>query len=158
MERDLPACCHPSEGADLAEQFYCAYMRGGAPERAGLAWDGRPCPTWAELHERSAGNDGAAQGVIDKWEAVVEAMEPKLVPPGLDLRDLVLRAYILDVLLLNQQHVEGRGGSEKEMLEEMTALLQHLADAGAMQDMPRLGSLRLQRMLRAVQPQEAEDA
>lgn len=158
MELDLPACCYPSEDAGLAEQLYCAYMRGGIPARAGLSWDGRPCPTWADLHERAAGNDGAAQGVIDKWEAVVVAVAPKLGPPGLDLRDLVVRACILDVILLNQEASEGRAGSREETLEELRALLAHLTDAGAMQDMPRLGSLRLQRMLRAVEPQEAEDA
>lgn len=70
----LPACCIPSPEASLAETLYCEYQRGGPPERAGLAWDGRPCPTWAELQERSAGNDAGARGVIAKWEAVAESV------------------------------------------------------------------------------------
>lgn len=71
-EQSLPACCTPSEDASLAEQLYCAYQRGGPPERAGLAWDGRPCPTWAQLVERAESGDAGAQGVITKWEAVAD--------------------------------------------------------------------------------------
>lgn len=67
---DLPACCHPAENASLAEVLYCAYQRGGAPERAGLAWDGRPCPTWAELRAKQEAGDAAAAGVVEKWRAV----------------------------------------------------------------------------------------
>jgi hypothetical protein len=140
----LPACCHPSEGADLAEQLYCAYMRGGAPERAGLAWDGRPCPTWAELHERAAGNDAGARGVIAKWEAVVLAMAPKLVPPRLDLLGLVQRAIALDLMRLGLDDAES------------TALADLLDKAGGKPE--PLGSLRLQRMLRAVKVQGESDA
>ena len=66
----LPPCCHPSEGASTAEQLYCAYQRGGPPERAGLAWNDAPCPTWGELLERAQGGDEGAQGVISKWETV----------------------------------------------------------------------------------------
>lgn len=46
---DLPACCIPTEGATLAERLYCAYNAGGDPLTAGLNYQGRPCPVWAEL-------------------------------------------------------------------------------------------------------------
>jgi hypothetical protein len=67
----LPACCAPSEGAEPAEVLYCAYQAGGPPERAGLAWDGKPCPTWAELLARQ---DVGSAAVVSKWRAVAEAL------------------------------------------------------------------------------------
>lgn len=68
----LPECCTPSPGADRAETLYCLYQIGGPPERAGLAWDGRPCPTWADLVARAESGDAGAQGVVAKWEHVGE--------------------------------------------------------------------------------------
>lgn len=79
-DRTLPACCYPSEGASVAEQLYCAYQRGGPPERAGLAWNGEPCPTWAMLVERVQSGDEGAAGVISKWEAVARAQMEQASP------------------------------------------------------------------------------
>ena len=68
----LPTCCYPRLEAETAEHLYCAYQRGGPPERAGLAWDGRPCPTWAELLAKQEAGDAGASGVVAKWRAVAE--------------------------------------------------------------------------------------
>lgn len=65
-----PACCVPSERAALAERLYCAYQQGGPPERAGLAWNGEPCPTWADLEAQAAAGKVGAQAVLAKWKAV----------------------------------------------------------------------------------------
>jgi len=67
---DLPACCIPSDGASRAEILYCAYNEGGPAERAGLAWNGLPCPTWADLELRASSGDDGAFGVVDKWNYV----------------------------------------------------------------------------------------
>lgn len=87
MTDKLPDCCIPREGASAAEILYCAYQRGGPPERAGLAWHGQPCPTWAELLGEAFLGDLGKQGVIAKWEAVVTAVTdlPKPQPDGLPL-------------------------------------------------------------------------
>lgn len=68
----LPNCCTPSPDAERAEILYCLYQTGGPPERAGLAWDSRPCPTWADLVTRAESGDAGAQGVIAKWRHVAE--------------------------------------------------------------------------------------
>ena len=65
--------CTPD--AERAETLYCAYQRGGDPERAGLTWDGKPCPTWAQLVERADSGDVGAAGVVAKWRAVAENVE-----------------------------------------------------------------------------------
>lgn len=70
----LPACCIPSPDASLAETLYCEYQRGGPPERAGLAHNDLPCPTWAELVENAEGGSVSSAGVIAKWEAVAESV------------------------------------------------------------------------------------
>lgn len=56
----LPPCCTSTDGASLAERLYCAYNAAGPIETAGLNYQGKPCPVWAELPE----------GVRVKWEAV----------------------------------------------------------------------------------------
>ena len=58
-----PACLTPSEGATLAERMYCWYNAGGPADRAGLNFQGNPCPVWTELPE----------AVRAKWEAVASA-------------------------------------------------------------------------------------
>lgn len=65
--------CTPD--AERAETLYCAYQLGGDPERAGLSWDGKPCPTWAQLVERAKSGDVGAGGVVAKWRAVAENVE-----------------------------------------------------------------------------------
>ncbi len=65
----MPACCYPTPGAERAEELYCRYNSGGKPERAGLAFDGRPCPTWAQLLDRADRGDEGALGVVSKWRA-----------------------------------------------------------------------------------------
>jgi hypothetical protein len=69
MMSNLPDCCHPSPDCERAEALYCAYQRGGPEERAGLSWDGKPCPTWAEL---LASDGPGPAGVVAKWRAVAE--------------------------------------------------------------------------------------
>ena len=63
MPPALPTCCTPGPGASLAELLYCVYNAGGDPARAGLSWDGRPCPVWADLPD----------GVRGKWIATAKA-------------------------------------------------------------------------------------
>lgn len=70
----LPPCCIPSQDAEYAETLYCAYQLGGPPERAGLAWNGLPCPTWAELLAKQAAGDVGADGVVSKWRTVAEVV------------------------------------------------------------------------------------
>ena len=72
----LPACCFPSDNAEPAEALYCIYQRGGPLERAGLAYDGRPCPTWAELLTRE---DEGSRGVVAKWRQLAETVGPKWI-------------------------------------------------------------------------------
>lgn len=66
----LPPCCVPREDADLTERLYCTYNSGGPAERAGLAWDGRPCPTFSDLEGAAAEGRPGPAAVVDKWEAV----------------------------------------------------------------------------------------
>lgn len=74
---DLPACCRPV-GTSLAEVLYCTYQMGGPAKRAGLAWDGRPCPTWEQLVVRAEAGDEGAQGVIAKWESTAQIIDKLL--------------------------------------------------------------------------------
>jgi hypothetical protein len=75
---DLPECCTCLPGAERAETLYCAYQRGGDPERAGLSWNGLPCPTWAQLVERAESGDAGSAGVVAKWRAVAKNVEDGL--------------------------------------------------------------------------------
>lgn len=72
--RMLPACCAPSPRAGIAERLYCTYNEGGPAERAGLAWNGSPCPTWAELLDKAAQGDAGAAAVVAKWNAVADRL------------------------------------------------------------------------------------
>lgn len=56
-----PSCCYPSDDASLAETAYCAYNAGGPSDRAGLNYQGIPCPVWGEL----------PPVVREKWECAV---------------------------------------------------------------------------------------
>lgn len=56
-----PECCILTEGAGLPERLYVAYQQGGPPERAGLSWDGKPCPTFAAV---ATGPVGAKWGAV----------------------------------------------------------------------------------------------
>lgn len=67
---EMPDCCWAEPTASAAERLYAAYNRGGPSSRAGLAWDGRPVPTWAELVARADSGDAGAAGVVAKWRAV----------------------------------------------------------------------------------------
>lgn len=159
-EQPLPACCIPSEGAGLAEQLYCAYQQGGPPERAGLSWNDRPCPTWAQLVERAEDGDAGAQGVISKWEAVVASLKPRLVPERLDLLSLVQRAIAYDYVACTVPSVGTTitMTSAQPIDPEEVALADLLAQAGAPGGVKPLGSLRLQRMLREVRRTDGDDA
>lgn len=56
----LPDCCYAPEGATTAERMYAAYNAAGDLVSAGLNYQGKPCPVWAEL----------PANVRAKWEAV----------------------------------------------------------------------------------------
>lgn len=66
-------CCTPSEGATLAEVLYCAYNRGGPPDRAGLNFQGAPCPVWADLPDavRAKWEAAASEARVRVWGAAV---------------------------------------------------------------------------------------
>ena len=64
---ELPACCYALDSAPLAERMYAAYNAAGDPTTAGLNYQGRPCPTWAELPEN----------IRAKWEGAAGAVAPR---------------------------------------------------------------------------------
>ena len=70
---EFPACCTPSPSAEVAEILYCAYQMGGPADRAGLNYQGQPCPTWAHLTRADA--TAAEQAVVAKWRVVAEATQ-----------------------------------------------------------------------------------
>lgn len=55
----LPECCYAPDDSSLAQRLYAAYNRGGPADKAGLNYQGLPCPRWADLPE----------SVKAKWEA-----------------------------------------------------------------------------------------
>jgi hypothetical protein len=71
----LPACCIPSDRADLAEQLYCAWARAGATP--GL-YCGGPILPWSDLR---------ADDRV-RWRAVAD-LTCDLVREGIDLADTV---------------------------------------------------------------------
>lgn len=75
---DLPECCKCTPNAERAETLYCAYQRGGADDRAGLAEDGRVCPPWAQLLEYAEKGYPLANVTVAKWRAVAESVEKAL--------------------------------------------------------------------------------
>lgn len=106
MTDKLPDCCIPRDGASAAEILYCAYQRGGAPDRAGLSWDGRECPTWAEILGEAFAGDIGKQGVVAKWNAVVHAVTEILKSPPAD-DGLPLPYWIRLGLWRDRDHKEG---------------------------------------------------
>lgn len=81
---EAPACCYAPNDAEPAQRLYAVYNMSGPRDRIGLAWNGKPVPTWAELeHQAAAGEEGAA-GVLAKWRAVA-ALAGRLT--DLDWRD-----------------------------------------------------------------------
>ena len=56
---DLPNCCFADTEDPLEIHLYAAYNRGGPPEKAGLNYQGNPCPAWGDLPE----------AVKEKWRA-----------------------------------------------------------------------------------------
>lgn len=61
----LPDCCYATENANLAEAMYAAYNAAGDPATAGLNYQGKPCPTWADLPENIRAKwEGAAAGAV----------------------------------------------------------------------------------------------
>lgn len=71
---NLPPCCNLGPFAEVAEKLYVAYQRGGPAERAGLAWNGDPCPTWDALLAASERGESGPAGVVAKWRAVAESL------------------------------------------------------------------------------------
>lgn len=71
----VPECCWAAEDASAQERLYAAYNLGGHVDRAGIAWDKRPCPTWAELLQRAHDGEPGAAAVIAKWEAVAQSVD-----------------------------------------------------------------------------------
>lgn len=72
---EVPECCWAPDKAEPAHRLYAAYNLGLRGERAGLAWNGQPVPTWAELRQRAHDGEPGAIGVIEKWEAVAQAVD-----------------------------------------------------------------------------------
>lgn len=68
----VPLCCWAAETAEPAERLYAAYNLGGPIERAGLTWDDKHVPTWAQLLERAEAGDAGAAGVVAKKREEVE--------------------------------------------------------------------------------------
>jgi hypothetical protein len=70
---EFPECCWAEPTAEVGERLYAAYQRGGSADRAGLSWDGRPCPTWAELMAAAEAGQVGPAGVVAKWRATARA-------------------------------------------------------------------------------------
>lgn len=58
--RDLPECCYADQYDPTEIHLYAAYNRAGDPEKAGLNYQGLPCPTW----------DALPENIKEKWRAV----------------------------------------------------------------------------------------
>lgn len=59
----MPDCCYAPDDAEPAWKLYAAYNAAGDPEKAGLNYQGLPCPTWDQLPE----------AIRVKWRAVASA-------------------------------------------------------------------------------------
>lgn len=120
----LPDCCHPSEGASLPERLYCIYNASGPAERAGLAHNGKPCPTWGQLTAWAAEGKAGPAGVVAKWRGEAEALFDLDLGGGLTVRELATRA-----LMHEAQRAWAR-------LRETEGLLVRRAHQGAMSHPP----------------------
>jgi hypothetical protein len=65
--QDTPPNCTPTEGASLGEVAYCRYNYGGKPELRGINYQGKPCPTFAELADLPNGKN-----IQLKWQHVAQ--------------------------------------------------------------------------------------
>ena len=92
MTSKLPACCLAADGDPLAKILYAVYNRSGDASTAGLNFQGKPCPEWAELPEN----------VRAKWKAVAT-----LVEEAADLWVAVDLTLVESALY--QMECEGRG-------------------------------------------------
>lgn len=72
MSDPLPPCCFADASASLAQRLYAAYNRGGPADRAGLNFEGKPCPEW----------DALPGAVRAKWDAVAIASRLEAVEAG----------------------------------------------------------------------------
>lgn len=63
-----PACVKPAPGAEQGAFLYAAYNSAGDQATAGLSWDGKFCPAWADL----------PVNVREKWNAAAAVWEPFL--------------------------------------------------------------------------------
>lgn len=63
--RAYPPCCYTGDNPSLAEVGYAAYNYGGPIDRAGLNFQGQPCPVWGELPTT----------VVEKWESAAGAIQ-----------------------------------------------------------------------------------
>lgn len=88
----VPPCCWAPVDAEPAHRLYAAYNLGGAIERAGLTWDGKQVPAWADLLARAEGGDEGAAGVMSKWRAVVELGKNEVVFGARHVRRLPVHA------------------------------------------------------------------
>lgn len=61
-----PACVMPGRGAEQGAYLYAAYNSAGDQATAGLSWDGKFCPAWADL----------PFNVREKWNAAAAVWEP----------------------------------------------------------------------------------
>lgn len=65
----IPPCAVDDSKVGFARRLYAAYNRGGNPERMGLNYQDKPCPSWPDL----------PQDVRDKWQAVADFALSRLV-------------------------------------------------------------------------------
>lgn len=86
----FPECCCAPKWAPLAQRMYAAYNRGGPADKAGLNYQGLPCPTWEALPD----------GVRQKWEAAAGEV--------LD-QELLAEAEALEKRIAQAAHDAGRG-------------------------------------------------
>lgn len=92
----LPDCCFASTHAETAEILYCRYNSCNVDGRAGLNYQGKPCPTWAELN--SPTDDPALSAsrrkVVASWHHVAALFPAQSTKTTLDTKlDLALTRW-----------------------------------------------------------------
>lgn len=92
----LPDCCFPSTHPETAEILYCRYNACNIDGRAGLNYQGKPCPTWGELtsHTDDPALAASRRKVVESWRHVAELFPAQSTKTTLDTRlDLALTRW-----------------------------------------------------------------
>ena len=121
-----PECCVLSGRPSLSERLYVTYQQGGPPERAGLSWDGKPCPTWRVVEFGPVGAKwGAVAAEVERaCAALAQWAEQRALRVAVECRDhATLKApQQLDDLVLSavrQSHPELAGVLRVPAQEEL---------------------------------------